>query len=904
MPTRKKFYRYLPNQISFISKEAAQIQTIYFPLCSPDSTGLKSAITPFLSGDIKTDKNHYLTKPTSREDLRRPVRNFFVSIKGKGFFSLAQVCTENNASVEMGPLWHKVTRRFPEIGLELEALNFIPASGETVELMRVTVKNISAKPVQFTPTGVIPIFGRPLSNKHDHEHVAALFHRIKQLPQGICVAPVMLFDEKSHSNQHKIYYVFGINGRGKNPQGTFPTVDAFFSDSGNDLCPEALVKNLKPKLLSDEERQGKEAVGALRFKDEVLKKGEMQTYWMAIGISDDENKAQKVFEQFNSQEKFDRALEYNKKFWFEKSHAIKFKTGDAQFNPWLQWITLQPVLRRIFGCSFLPDHDYGKGGRGWRDIWQDLLSLILIEPKTIRPTLINNFAGVRIDGTNATIIGSMLGEFIADRNAITRVWMDHGVWPFLTTLLYMNQTGDYEILFEKVPYFRDPQLSRTFEKDREWTPQYGRQLKDNKGHIYKGTILEHLLIQHLVQFFNVGEHNIIRLESADWNDGLDTAFKRGESVAFMSLYGGNLLTIADLLEFLAKNKGFNTIEVAKEILILLDTLGSKPCNYDSIDEKKNLLFQKYFKAVQPEVSGAKTAVAVDQLVLDLRKKGQWIFEHIRRHERVTVKESQETFSWFNGYYDNQGRRVEGKKDNGVWMTLTGQVFPIMSGLAGREEIKEVVKSVRKFLQDKKLGGYRLNTDFGVRHYLDLGRAFGFAYGHKENGAFFSHMTVMYAYGLYKRGFAREGFEVLRSIYNMCGDTAKSKIYPGIPEYFDATGRGMYHYLTGSASWLVLTYLTQVFGVRGDNGDLLLAPKLVKEEFGQDNTVEISCQFASKQLTVIYENKQKLDYGNYRIQQVFLNDSPLNIRPTPQGLKIDWEIIEKTTGSLVIKAILG
>ncbi len=56
--------------------------------------------------------------------------------------------------------------------------------------------------------------------------------------------------------------------------------------------------------------------------------------------------------------------------------------------------------------------------------------------------LLNNFAGIRVDGSNATIIGSKPGEFIADRNKIPRVWMDHGVWPFLTTQLYIDQTGD------------------------------------------------------------------------------------------------------------------------------------------------------------------------------------------------------------------------------------------------------------------------------------------------------------------------------------------------------------------------------------------------------------------------------------------------------------------------------
>src|SRR3990167_5958334 len=47
------------------------------------------------------------------------------------------------------------------------------------------------------------------------------------------------------------------------------------------------------------------------------------------------------------------------------------------------------------------------------------------------------------------------------------------------------------------------------------------------------------------------------------------------------------------------------------------------------------------------------------------------------------------------------------------------------------------------------------------------------------------------------GFVNEGREVIDSIYKMCLRTEKSKIYPGIPEYFNSEGRGMYHYLTGS-----------------------------------------------------------------------------------------------------------
>ena len=61
-----------------------------------------------------------------------------------------------------------------------------------------------------------------------------------------------------------------------------------------------------------------------------------------------------------------------------------------------------------------------------------LLALLIMEPSKVRQMIIDNYGGVRIDGTNATIIGSGQGEFIADRNNITRVWMDHSFWPFVT----------------------------------------------------------------------------------------------------------------------------------------------------------------------------------------------------------------------------------------------------------------------------------------------------------------------------------------------------------------------------------------------------------------------------------------------------------------------------------------
>ncbi|MBF0522148.1 MAG: cellobiose phosphorylase [Candidatus Omnitrophica bacterium] len=894
----KKGYQYFADGISFKADDLARIRSIYFPLSGVDAKSIKSSITPYLSGDIKTDKYHYVTKPASREDLKIPVRNFFVFIPGKGVVSLAQDCDEKDTiSVEAGPLWHKIIRRFPFPGLELEALNFVPVTGENVELMSVTVKNISSQAISYVPTASIPLFARSLANKHDHEHVTALLHRIVQHTNGVVVKPTMFFNEEGHKENKEQYFVLGLNDKNENPVGTFPTIECFCGDAGSLSSPEAVLKNNPVGKLSDKELHGKEAVGALRFKEETLKSSEARQYLLVVGLSANEQETTRILGTFNSAKKFSEAMEQNKAYWQQKARSISFTTENKDHDAWMHWVVLQPVFRRIFGCSFLPDHDYGKGGKGWRDIWQDLLSLILIEPETVRENLINNFGGVRVDGSNATIIGSNPGEFIADRNAITRVWMDHGVWPFTTLLLYIDQTGDYDIVLENNTYFRDPQQSRGKQKDPSWTPAYGNKLKDKTGRIYEGSLLEHILIQHLVQFFNVGEHNIMRLENADWNDGLDMAADRGESVTFMSFYAGNMLTLADLLEDLAKAKAVRSLNLMKEILILLD----ETVDYESVEAKTKWLKEKYFPAVQPQISGEKLEVALTTLVKDLRKKGTWIFEHIRKSQKISVGKN----TWLNGYYDNDGKAVEGSIGGKVRMTLTGQVFPIMSGLAEQNEIEAIIQSVKEYLVDKDLGGVRLNTDFGLDHYLSLGRAFGFAYGTKENGAFFSHMTVMYAYALYKRGFVREGYEVLHSIYQMCADTAKSKIYPGIPEYCDGEGRGMYHYLTGSASWLVLTRLTQACGIRGHRGDLVLAPQLVKEEFDAQGLAKVDCSFAGKRISVQYINKNLYDFNTYKIKEIYLNDKmiPFNQVHGREAI-IPRALLEKSGDFLIIKAVLN
>ncbi len=828
---------------TFRAQNPDLISRLYFPLCN--DAGLLSGVTPRLHGDIKTGLHSFLTLPESTEDLHntRSGRNFWVSVEGREPWSVA-VGERDKCQVEAGLLWHRLTRENKKLGLRSDVLNFIPANQDNVEIMVVQLTNISRKPFRFTGTAAIPIFGRSADNLRDHRHVTSLLHRIRLHDHGVLVCPTMSFDERGHRVNSLVYSVLGAEANGDAPVGVFPTLASFIGEGGDLDRPLAVFDDADIPDLADVQLQGREAMGALRFKSRKLAPGDSASYILLLGISPDRKTAEATLRSYTPLEKAESALEENKAFWKARLDRIQVRTDDLDFNRWFRWVSLQPILRKIWGNSFLPDFDYGRGGRGWRDLWQDCLALLLMEPASARSQLLNNFAGIRPNGTNATIIGKKPGEFMADRNNISRVWMDHGVWPWMTSELYIHQTGDWDLLLENVPYFMD--------QDKAASPE-----------AEKGSVLEHILIQHLTSYFNVGDHGNCRLEDADWNDGLDMAHDLGESVAFTSMFAGNLLRIAKALQQLTEKKRIHDIALSEELAELLER-HAESANLSPKAKRERL--KQYRARTQRGLSGQKTKISFNQLIQDLETKGHALADHLRKKEWLQGKSD---MGWFNGYYDNNGQRVEGDSSEGTRMTLTGQVFPILSGVAAEEQIERMYVAARRYLQDRKWGGFRLNTDFGDTP-PPLGRAFAFAYGEKENGAFFSHMGVMFAYGLYRRGFVSEGHEVLSSLYHMGTDIQTSKIYPGLPEYFNGEGRGLYPYLTGSASWYLLTYVTQVLGVRGEGGDLLLAPKLVPEQFGTSGQVLTQIDFAGKRLHITYFNRGKKPYGKYKIESVLLH----------------------------------
>ena len=119
--------------------------------------------------------------------------------------------------------------------------------------------------------------------------------------------------------------------------------------------------------------------------------------------------------------------------------------------------------------------------------------------------------------------------------------------------------------------------------------------------------------------------------------------------------------------------------------------------------------------------------------------------------------------------------------------------------------------------------------------------------------------------------------MLNTLLHAAMNFESSYMYPGLPEYFDSDGRGLYAYLTGAASWYMLTMITEAFGVRGEIGNLVIAQALMAEQFDKEGNASLYLEFAGKKFEVCISNPDKKEYGEYQIVQAYCDEKEIEKR---------------------------
>lgn len=891
---RGPLWEFLPeNNGSFRSPDAEMISRLYFPLMN--RYGMKCSISPEMKGDIASSFEHYLTAATVTEELHRNVsnRNFWIKVDGQqpwsasgnSVYQKSERWQDDGDDTEIeGKIGAFICRRSnPKLGLKCKTTVFTPDTDDFLEIMKVEIENITDHPLTFNATSATPIFGRHPDNFRDHRQVTTMFQKIFREDHGVRVKPTIVHDEQGHSENHVNYLVLGFEEDGKAPVQIWSSLYDFIGEGGSLDNPEALYSDMQAPTYAVGETSGMEAIGAMQYKQRTLMPGETVSYIVLHGITEELDDIKEWQKKFGSESKIDQHLQKTLEFWQQIANEITVTTADNTFDNWVKWISFQLKCRQIYGNSFLPDFGYGRGGRGWRDLWQDLLSIFLIDPDSARNEIINSIKGVRVDGSNATIIGTEPGTFIADRNKVPRTWSDHGAWPAFVINFYIQQTGDLDILFQEVPFWKDQFIHRSKKHDGKYKVSDGCWQKTTSGEIYESSVLEHLIIQQLSAFYNVGDHSILLLEGADWNDTYDMAREKGESVGFYAFYAQNLKLITSWLSALYE-RGVKEVVLMKEIGVLLN--GYERSSDYSVNEKQKRL-NKYFKLVSHEVSGEKIKVGIQTLILDLMLKADHISQLIREQEWIPLGDGK---GFFNGHYDNKGIAIDGLKGDRIMMDLTTQVMMVMQGVATADQIAGIIKASDYYLKDGR--GYRICTPF-TNIDMNIGRITGFVYGHKEHGSKWMQQNVMMAYGLYLRGFKEKASEIIQDTYELSTDSATSKIFPGLPSYFGPGDKGSYAYLTGSSTWFILSLTTQIFGVRGEMGNLCLEPKIPHNFFDDQGEASIAFTFRGIRIKLIYHFQKPAKSDNYKLNGILINGKkPSKVKEEDDKYIIDFNELEK------------
>jgi cellobiose phosphorylase len=112
--------------------------------------------------------------------------------------------------------------------------------------------------------------------------------------------------------------------------------------------------------------------------------------------------------------------------------------------------------------------------------------------------------------------------------------------------------------------------------------------------------------------------------------------------------------------------------------------------------------------------------------------------------------------------------------------------------------------------------------------------------------------------------------------------------------------GAYAYLTGSSTWLMLTLATQVFGVRGEAGNLCIEPKLTLRQFDEKGRAAITCQFRNEKIRVTYSNSDFREWNEYKIATIRINGEKIitGLAVDKKKAVIDYQIFKSNCGKNV------
>ena len=277
----------------------------------------------------------------------------------------------------------------------------------------------------------------------------------------------------------------------------------FLGRGGTFTLPVALLRlGLETRITP-----GEDPCAVLQIHIDMMP-GATDEIYFVLGQGNDKQHALELVKKYHDPAYVGAAYERTHIFWDKFLNTIQVKTPNLASDLILnRWMIYQTLSCRIWGRTGFYQ---SSGAFGFRDQLQDVLALMSIDPAITRSQILNAAKHQFEEGDVMHWWHPPSGRGVRTRFSDDLMWL-----PYVTAL-YIENTGDLQILEENIPFCRAPLLS-----DGE-DERYGEYPQTEQSF----SLLDHCQ-RAIERGSTFGAHGLPLMGTGDWNDGMNRVGEKG-----------------------------------------------------------------------------------------------------------------------------------------------------------------------------------------------------------------------------------------------------------------------------------------------------------------------------------------------------------------------------------------
>ena len=206
------------------------------------------------------------------------------------------------------------------------------------------------------------------------------------------------------------------------------------------------------------------------------------------------------------------------------------------------------------------------------------------------------------------------------------------------------------------------------------------------------------------------------------------------------------------------------------------------------------------------------------------------YEQIAYEQERIVREQCWDGEWFVRAFKDDGTPVgvKGTEEGFIW--INSQTWAVMAGVGTPDQRDRAMDSVIEHLETE-CGLMNLAPAY-TKPDPTIGIITAFKPGWKENAAVFSHASAFNVCARAKLGRGSDAVELFRKLLPGGRDPDRYLVEPYVYAQFvagpaagDEFGEGAWHWLTGTAAWMIRALSDYIFGVRAEVDGLTINPSV-------------------------------------------------------------------------------